>query len=636
MKNICKCWKNRMRGIRRAAFLVLGMFLFCSYGWAFINPNFTPVDIVKQSDLVLLLDFKSVDKEGKVTATIQKVLKGETKDKEIVLNIDYALIDAQGKDFIERVNAGQKQAIFFIGIFQVENVGVEGLGEKSVGFLHFADKSADWQWVGFKQVENKSWDMEKVESYLLGTWAGGTDMLLRAVNYIVSDPDATVPSVVGAEWGGKLQIGKVAGKVNSLMAVDILDNGKPDIFLTGEKGDRLFRYNGKTVDDITAKTALNTSSAVYAWGDLNGDGKIDLASWSGKELNILFQKMDGTFERKVIKTESALLAGCMTLAVLDSGAKDKPVLLAGTKSSPVLLFLQGDGTVKTEVLADGKAGNDFGEGGRCLLADFDGDGIIDILQLFEQGGLLYKGKGLVKFSAPVQAEIETGKGCTSVCTGDYDADGLTDVFTTGEGKCKLLANFGGGKFVNMMALGGEIYYIAKDDSTDSLTGDFNNDGRQDILISYLNIGNQLFFNRGFRSFGHGREMNTDEKVPVAAEGQQKSCAMDINGDGAEDLAVVLKNGEFWLFTRKVDGKALSFTAGLSPSGAFTGPLNITMWRDKRCFGAWTVTAGDAGAFVGLPDAGPVTVKWMLPDGKQVEKEFVVKNGPVRIILNKSK
>ncbi len=628
--------KEKFR-VRSVIFGILALVLFCGTGRAFINPNFTPVDIVKQSDLVLLLEFKSVDKDGKAVASIQKVFKGDTKDKEITLNIGAASIDAQGEDFINRIKDGQKQAVFFIGIFKVENISVEGLGEKAVGFLHFAYKDADWQWAGFKKTAGSSWDMEKTENYLLGTWAGGTDMLARAIEYILADPDATVPPVVGAEWGEKTQIGKLTGKVNSLIAVDLLDNGKADIFAACESGDRIFRNNGKTFEDITAKTGLKSVSSVYAWGDLNNDGKPDLASWNGKELSIFFQKADGTFEKKVLKTSPVLDGGCVSLAVMDSGDKTKPVLLAGTGASPVLLYPQADGSVKTELLVEGLfPGKDFGEGGRCLAADLDNDGIIDIIQLFTSGGLFYKGTGLLKFNGPAATQIGVPK-ASSVCLGDFDADGLPDiVVATGEEKCRLWQNLGEGKFIDMLSLAGEIYYIAKEDGTDVLVGDFNNDGRQDILISYLNISNQLFFNRGFRSFGHGREMDPSIIFPPCADGQQKICALDANGDGALDAVAALKNGELWLFTRKVENKGLSVTAGLSPAGDITGPLTITMWRDKRCFGAWTVKAGDAGAFVGLPDAGPVTVKWFGRDGKPQEKEVIVKDGPVRVIINKGK
>ncbi len=623
--------------IRTAIFGFLALVLFCGTGSAFINPSFTPVDIVKQSDLVLLLEFKSVDKDGKAVATIQKVFKGSTKDKEITLNIGAASIDAQGEDFINRIKDGQKQAVFFVGVFQVENVAVEGLGVKAVGFLHFAFKDADWQWAGFKKTEKNSWDMEKTENYLLGTWAGGTDMLARAIDYIIEDPEATVPPVIGSEWGGKIQIGKLTGKVTSLMAVDILDNGKADIFAACESGDRLFRFNGKTYDDITVKTGLNSVSSIYAWGDLNGDGKADMVSWNGKELSVQFQKADGTFDKKVLKTGTALEGGCFSLALLDSGDKARPALLAGTGASPVLIFPQADGSVKTEVLVDGPfPGKDFGEGGRCLAADFDKDGIIDFIQLFSSGALYYKGKGLLKFNPPVSTQIGATKG-SSVRLGDFDADGLPDiVVVTGEEKCRLWQNIGEGKFIDMLSLSGEIYYIAKEDGTDVQVGDFNNDGRQDILISYLNISTQLFFNRGFRSFGHGREMDSSLILPESSDGQQKLCVLDANGDGALDTAVVMKNGDFWLFARKVENKALSVTARLSTTGSYTGPLTLTAWRDKRCFGAWTITAGDAGAFVGLPEAGPVTLKWITPDGKSKEKEVIVKDGPVSVIINKLK
>ena len=62
---------------------------------AMINPNFTPVDLVRQSDVIITLEFKNVelakDKEGRnvgwAVATVQKVLKGKFEDKEVKIDL---------------------------------------------------------------------------------------------------------------------------------------------------------------------------------------------------------------------------------------------------------------------------------------------------------------------------------------------------------------------------------------------------------------------------------------------------------------------------------------------------------------------------------------------------------------------
>lgn len=604
---------------------------------AFINPNFTPVDMVGQSDLVLILNFKSVDKDGKAVAVISKVLKGKTGEKELTLDLMAGALPEDSKDFIKRINDGQKEAVIFIGTFKVENVGVEGSSDQTTGFLHYGDQYSPWRWVNFMKGKNNVWDMVKVENYLLGTWSGSTEMLIRAVNYIQSDQDAVIPTVVGVEWGEMFKLAKLKNKINSLRPVEVLDNGKADLFLASEGGDLLYRNTGKGFTDMAAKLGLTSSSAAFAWGDFNQDGKLDLASWNGKELSILLQKLDGTFEKKGSAPVDALKNGCLALTVLDLGAKGRAVLLASTKTSPVFLIPRADGTVKTEFLVDGAfSGKDFGEGGRCLVTDFDGDGIEDIMQIFLQNSLFYKGKAGGVFEAPVASGIEAGKGRFSTALGDFDADGLPDIFIASEDKCRIWQNQGNIKFTELIKLSGEISYMWRPGGSDVSVGDVNNDGRQDVFITYSNISTQLFFNRGFRSFGHARELGMDQSLPASNEGQQAGCFMDSNGDGALDMVVVLSNGEFWLFPRKAEEAALSVTAALSLSESYTGPLTLTAWKDKRCLGAWSIKAGEPGALIGMSEAGPVTLKWYTPDGKQQEKEVVVKNGPVRVILNKAK
>ncbi len=46
------------------------------------------------------------------------------------------------------------------------------------------------------------------------------------------------------------------------------------------------------------------------------------------------------------------------------------------------------------------------------------------------------------------------------------------------------------------------------------------------------------------------------------------------------------------------------------------------WRNdyQRCRGAWNVLPGVSQAFIGRSDAGPVTLKWRLPGGKEPSKE----------------
>ena len=98
----------------------------------FINPNFTPVDLVKQSTNVVVLEIKNVDDKGVATAVVQKVLKDGQNDadkfkaKEIKIDLMAGITEADGKAVIERIKDGNKQIIMFVGKF----AGNEEEGEK--------------------------------------------------------------------------------------------------------------------------------------------------------------------------------------------------------------------------------------------------------------------------------------------------------------------------------------------------------------------------------------------------------------------------------------------------------------------------------------------------------------------------
>ena len=99
---------------------------------AFINPNFTPKDLEKDSELILLLELKNPDEAGKAVATVKKVLKGDCKDKEVTFDLLAMAepVQAQGKEVMATIAGGDRQALLFAGKFQAEGTGLEGGGEK--------------------------------------------------------------------------------------------------------------------------------------------------------------------------------------------------------------------------------------------------------------------------------------------------------------------------------------------------------------------------------------------------------------------------------------------------------------------------------------------------------------------------
>ena len=185
-----------------------------------------------------------------------------------------------------------------------------------------------------------------------------------------------------------------------------------------------------------------------------------------------------------------------------------------------------------------------------------------------------------------------------------------------------------------MHLSGEAAYITKPMAFGGLTCDVNNDGRQDFLVHYANRPPQVFFNRGFRSFGHahGLDVQENELLAKAEQGTRAAAVADLNRDGAQDMVVVLPDGEVWAFFRQAPaGAAPSLAVALPADGPLTGPVTVTGWQAKRCLGAWNVVRGTAEAFFAPEVKGPITVRWTPPGGKAQEKKVIVLK-PTRFVL----
>ena len=223
---------------------------FAGVAEAFINPNFSPVHLLEQSDQVFVVKFEGAPKDGKVKAAIVKVLKGEKPKKAPTFDFFAGAHEAQGQLIVRTIAGGTTEAMLFVGFFEDEEGGGDPMGDEEAAkaFLHIAG-----QWVVLAGFEPDLWDMVKIESRMLGTWAGSTDMLLRVINYVLSDEDAEVPLQSNAEWAKHVKVGNVQGKVRAARPVFLSPDAAPVLFIASEAGDRLYECKGGVFADVTAQ-----------------------------------------------------------------------------------------------------------------------------------------------------------------------------------------------------------------------------------------------------------------------------------------------------------------------------------------------------------------------------------------------
>ncbi len=599
---------------------------------AYINPNFTPVHLTERAECILLLKVKPADDKGLCRAEVVRTLKNgkdQPKPRGVqALDLTRSANVEHARAVREAIAAnGDGPALLFVG---------KGENQEPISKLHLAGK-----WVSLDSGEAPdTWEIDVIDSHMEGTWAGGTDMLLRVTDLLLKVPDTDVPVACGNSWEAPVTLGRIAGRSRGAMVVDLAGRGAPSLLIISDGGDRLFAHDAKLgkFADVTAKLKLGSKSAVAAWGDFNGDGLPDLASSDGKALTLWSQAADGTFASAAVA--DAPKDECVGLAAVDAGIKGRAGLVWSGRTSAVLLVPDkekaGVFAAKPLAAAAGALKDPTGPGA-SLVADFDGDAIADIIEPFAKGSVFFKGKGGGEFAEGAGCAVALGDGRTGAFLGDFDADGRMDVFTTAEDSPRLWQNAGGGRFTNLFHLCGELSYISKPGCIGGNACDFNNDGRQDAFLLYPEMAAQVFFSRGFRSFGHAHkpvDLAETGNLPEAEKGAQTGVLADLDGDGAQDMALVLTDGAVVLLRQApADDAALALRVAVAP-GASAGPVAVSASTPQRPLGVWTVAPGGDGAFFGLPGAGEVTLTWRLPGGEPQKKTVSVDGKSVRIAIDK--
>jgi hypothetical protein len=600
---------------------------------AMINPGFTPVHLVKQASVILWVDIKAGESKDLYTATIRETLKGKAEEKTFRLEISKAGEDDAATAMREQLAAG-KPALFFVGEFEdTKELGGGNTSRRAFLLL-------DGVWSVFGGGDQGLWNLNNINDRMLMTvWHGGTDMMRRVVDYIQIDDDPVVPVAEGFAFSkGPAKVASLTGAIRAVRTVDLASDGKLALFVACESGDRLFvGAKGRTFTDHTEACGLQSKSLAFAWGDFAGQGRLDLISFDGKVVTLNAQQADGKFQAKPLDIGSAMTTGCVALAALDVGTQGRSGLLVSGDSWPVLVALDEAGkATATPLAAPGIELAKLGKPGACLVADFDGDSLADVLMPAEKGSVLFRATAAGKFAPGVACAVQLGKSPSGACLGDFDGDGRLDVFCVNRAGSYLWENAGGGTFIEAFEQTGELSYGASRRGIDCMAGDFNNDGRQDIVIGYSAAEPRIFFNRGFRSFGNAASLNMGWKalLPASMQGQTSVCIGDLDGDGAQDLALATGTGEVWVAFREnsnADRAAMMAAAVLPVSGACKGPVAVTGWIDKRCLGAWNVLPGVSQACFGRTDAGPVTLKWRLPGGQEQTREVVLeKAGTLKV------
>jgi hypothetical protein len=246
-------------------------------------------------------------------------------------------------------------------------------------------------------------------------------------------------------------------------------------------------------------------------------------------------------------------------------------------------------------------------GGGIALLDCDNDGRLDIavvndsmIERFLAGGdpmiTLYHqdgSGGVLHFTDVTAASGLTTRGWgMGIAVGDFDNDGLPDLYVTGYGHNVLYRNLGGCKFEDVTERAG---VNAGGFSTGAAWGDYNRDGHLDLFVAryvranlhnlpspdprvegyrsvILQMPDEMEGETDilFRNRGDGTFEDVSQKAGVSNPGKLHGMGIvwgDYDNDGWPDLYVTNDGGTNYLFHNKGDG---TFTENGVLSGTATG------------------------------------------------------------------
>jgi hypothetical protein len=276
---------------------------------------------------------------------------------------------------------------------------------------------------------------------------------------------------------------------------------------------------------------------------------------------------------------------------------------------------------------DGLAGNLKGD--TLSVADFDNDGKPDVLFGAGTGVLLRNAGGRFEAVADSGISYKPGKVGPALC--DFDGDGFVDLFVPQPaGGCKLYKNDGRGKFVDVTAQSGDLAKLTCQ-AVGAAWGDFDNDGKPDLLVCVLRGPNRYLKNNGDGTF-------TDKTAEVGLSQKvfntQAAAWADLNGDGRLDLILANEGQDsVALFGSPADaGKWVPVVVQAAPPG---GKVTVTAADGKRVASAEAFGGDGRGGQAGLvprfalpPGGYKLTVR--TPDGKTREAAFTLADRPLSV------
>ena len=382
------------------------------------------------------------------------------------------------------------------------------------------------------------------------------------------------------------------GFLGRLVIADFNADGKKDVvtaggsFLAGN-GD------GSFAASIPALRSLGSLFLGITAGDFNADGKLDIATTSslGRLINIFLGNGNGTFAAGQSYSGIAGTNYVRASDINGDGHTDLVVgVISGTLIAPgppvgrfvQFLFGRGDGTFVGAQSIFHPGITSLNDDASFVLADFDGNGRSDVLMSSPRGFndqslpghlAIFPGLTAGELGSPMMVPIDQAKAYV-VGTGDLDGDGKRDIVYAAQ-RLATLRGLANGAFAS------ETSAPLSATPINLAVADFNGDGRSDVALvleqNFTSSTVVAYFGQADGALSGAVTIDTAQRLRQISTG-------DFNGDGRADVVLVDSGdpslsgiaGSVRLFSGN-DNNTFTPAGSLTPaffvSGLTTGDLN---------------------------------------------------------------
>ena len=336
-----------------------------------------------------------------------------------------------------------------------------------------------------------------------------------------------LPAVPVDDWLGRI------------VAADVDDDGLPDVVISAQSG-RIILYQGR--GDGTLGSPVNVDAGEdqqdVAAGDFNHDGHTDLAvanplgdgslRVNSGEVSILLGEGGGWFPHRMTLPAGGRPWGLAVGDFNHDASVDLAITKQGNNDGDVMVYMgRGDGSFSVrERIAQG------GVPGIALAADLDGDELDEVVT---HGAPLMVFKKGADGTYARFASYDTESFVRDIAAGDFNGDGRQDIVFVHGTPLQQISTFlglGDGQLAPLPSLTGVAGMTAVH------ADDYNGDGLDDLVIAATGtgLGSQpddtfVFLAAGGGSFAGPTTLHTETAEPCGIAGG------DFNLDGHRDFAI---------------------------------------------------------------------------------------------------